>query len=125
MNDHHLPGLTFLERLAVAMLVRSPRTSLVMVKEHDALEVFVAARTTVVERDTQRSELLMQVTRCVAEPEPPFRHHVEAREFLRQDERVALRQDDDPRGERDRRRVCGDVGERHRRVQHRHAGRRR
>ena len=43
MNDHHLPGLTFLERLAVAMLVRSPRTSLVMVKEHDALEVFVAA----------------------------------------------------------------------------------
>lgn len=43
MNDEHLPGLTFLERLAVAMLVRSRRTSLVIVKEHGALEVFVAA----------------------------------------------------------------------------------
>lgn len=43
MNDHHLPGLSFWERLAVAMLVRSRRTSLVMIKEYGAAEVFVAA----------------------------------------------------------------------------------
>lgn len=43
MNDDHLPGLRFWERIAVAMLVRSPRTSLVMVKEYGASEVFVAA----------------------------------------------------------------------------------
>ena len=43
MNDEHLPGLSFWERIAVAMLVRSRRISLVIVKEHGALEVFVAA----------------------------------------------------------------------------------
>lgn len=43
MNDTHLSGLSIWERLAVALLVRSPRISLVVVKEYDTTEVFVAA----------------------------------------------------------------------------------
>ena len=43
MKKSSLPGLTFWERLAVAMLVRSPRTSLVVVKERDTSTVFVSA----------------------------------------------------------------------------------
>lgn len=43
MNDSHLAGLSFWERLAVAILVRSRRTSLVVVKEYGTREVFVAA----------------------------------------------------------------------------------
>lgn len=43
MNDSHLPGLSSWERIAVALLVRSRRTSLVVVKEHDTAEMFVAA----------------------------------------------------------------------------------
>ena len=43
MKKSSLPGLTFWERLAVALLVRSPRTSLVVVKEHDTSIVFVSA----------------------------------------------------------------------------------
>jgi hypothetical protein len=39
----HLPGLNLLERLALRILVRSPRTSLVVVKEHLWPTVFVAA----------------------------------------------------------------------------------
>lgn len=39
----HLPGLNLLERLALWVLVRSPRTSLVVVKEHLWPTVFVAA----------------------------------------------------------------------------------
>jgi hypothetical protein len=38
-----LAGLNFWERLAVALLVRSPRTSLLVVKERDTSIVFVAA----------------------------------------------------------------------------------
>ena len=43
MKKSSLPGLTFWERLAVALLVRSPRTSLVVVKERDTSIVFVSA----------------------------------------------------------------------------------
>lgn len=43
MKKSSLPGLTFWERLAVALLVRSPRTSLVVVKERGTSIVFVAA----------------------------------------------------------------------------------
>ena len=43
MKKSSLPGLTFWERLAVALLVRSPRTSLVVVKERDTSTVFVSA----------------------------------------------------------------------------------
>ena len=43
MKASHLATLTFWERLAVALLVRSPRTSLVVVKEHDTSIVFVSA----------------------------------------------------------------------------------
>ena len=43
MNGSSLPGLNFWERLAVALLVRSPRTSLVVVKERDTSTVFVSA----------------------------------------------------------------------------------
>jgi hypothetical protein len=39
----HLPGLNLIERLALWILVRSPRTSLVVVKEHLWPTVFVAA----------------------------------------------------------------------------------
>ena len=39
----HLPGLNLLERLALRILVKSPRTSLVIVKEFDWPGVFVAA----------------------------------------------------------------------------------
>ena len=39
----HLPGLNLIERLALRVLVRSPRTSLVVVKEHLWPTVFVAA----------------------------------------------------------------------------------
>lgn len=39
----HLPGLNLLERLALRILVRSPRTSLVVVKEHLWPTVFVAS----------------------------------------------------------------------------------
>lgn len=39
----HLPGLTLLERLALWVLVRSPRTSLVVVKERLWPLVFAAA----------------------------------------------------------------------------------
>ncbi len=39
----HLPGLNLIERLALWILVRSPRTSLVVVKEHLWPAVFVAA----------------------------------------------------------------------------------
>jgi len=38
-----LPGLNLLERAALWVLVRSPRTSLVVVKEHLNPDVFVAA----------------------------------------------------------------------------------
>lgn len=38
-----LPGLNLIERLAVWVLVRSPRISLVVVKEHLWPSVFVAA----------------------------------------------------------------------------------
>ena len=43
MKASHLATLTFWERLAVALLVRSPRTSLVVVKERDTSIVFVSA----------------------------------------------------------------------------------
>ena len=43
MKASHLATLTFWERLAVAVLVRSPRTSLVVVKERDTSIVFVSA----------------------------------------------------------------------------------
>ena len=43
MNGSSLSGLNFWERLAVALLVRSPRTSLVVVKERDTSTVFVSA----------------------------------------------------------------------------------
>ena len=43
MNGSSLPGLNFWERLAVALLVRSPRTSLLVVKERDTSIVFVSA----------------------------------------------------------------------------------
>jgi hypothetical protein len=43
MKASHLATLTFWERLAVALLVRSPRTSLLVVKERDTSIVFVAA----------------------------------------------------------------------------------
>lgn len=39
----HLPGLNLIERLALWVLVRSPRTSLVVVKERLWPSVFVAA----------------------------------------------------------------------------------
>lgn len=39
----HLPGLNLLERAALWILVRSPRTSLVVVKEQHWPTVFVAA----------------------------------------------------------------------------------
>jgi len=41
----HLPGLNLLERLALRILVKSPRTSLVIVKELGWPAVFVAANT--------------------------------------------------------------------------------
>ena len=43
MKASHLATLPFWERLAVALLVRSPRTSLLVVKERDTSIVFVAA----------------------------------------------------------------------------------
>jgi len=43
MKASHLATLTFWERLAVALLVRSPRTSLLVVKERDTSIVFVSA----------------------------------------------------------------------------------
>ena len=43
MKTLRLATLTFWERLAVALLVRSPRTSLVVVKERDTSTVFVSA----------------------------------------------------------------------------------
>jgi hypothetical protein len=43
MNGSHLASLSFWERLAVALLVRSPRTSLLVVKERDTSIVFVSA----------------------------------------------------------------------------------
>jgi hypothetical protein len=43
MKTSHLATLTFWERLAVALLVRSPRTSLLVVKERDTSIVFVSA----------------------------------------------------------------------------------
>ena len=43
MKASHLATLTFWEQLAVALLVRSPRTSLVVVKERDTSIVFVSA----------------------------------------------------------------------------------
>ena len=43
MNGSSLPGLNFWERLAVALLVRSPRTSLLVVKERGTSIVFVSA----------------------------------------------------------------------------------
>ena len=42
MNGSSLSGLNFWERLAVALLVRSPRTSLLVVKERDTSIVFVS-----------------------------------------------------------------------------------
>lgn len=43
MSGSHLASLSFWERLAVALLVRSPRTSLLVVKERDTSIVFVSA----------------------------------------------------------------------------------
>jgi len=39
----YLPGLTWIERLALRILVRSPRTSLVVIKQLNWPAVFVAA----------------------------------------------------------------------------------
>ena len=52
----YLPGLNLLERLALRLLVKSPRTSLVVVKELGWPSVFVAANTD---------------DPMLAEPEPP------------------------------------------------------
>ena len=52
----HLPGLNLLERLALRILVKSPRTSLVIVKELGWPGIFVAANTD---------------DPMLAEPEPP------------------------------------------------------
>ena len=52
----YLPGLNLLERLALRILVKSPRTSLVVVKELGWPSVFVAANSD---------------DPMLAEPEPP------------------------------------------------------
>ena len=52
----HLPGLNLIERLALRILVKSPRTSLVIVKELGWPGIYVAANTD---------------DPMLAEPEPP------------------------------------------------------
>ena len=52
----HLPGLNLIERLALRILVKSPRTSLVIVKEMGWPGIYVAANTD---------------DPMLAEPEPP------------------------------------------------------
>lgn len=57
-----LRTLSWLERWALHILVRSPRTSLVVVKEHISPDVYVAA--------DPRDPVAVYVTRGQGEPEP-------------------------------------------------------
>lgn len=56
----YLPGLSLIERVALRILVRSPRTSLVVVKERHWPAVFVAA--------DQRDPIAAHVTNGQDEP---------------------------------------------------------
>jgi hypothetical protein len=68
----YLPGLTLIERLALRILCRSPRTSLVVVKERDFPAVFVAAdpsdATAGFVTDGQAEPMSMQLERIFHQP---------------------------------------------------------
>src|SRR5207244_2878200 len=64
-------------------------------REH-RLEVLDRALPLVSERDAERVELGLQEPDPEAEDEAPAGDNVDARELLRQDQWIALRQDDDP-----------------------------
>ena len=83
------------------------------------------ARALVVERRADRVELGLQITGADAEDEPPFRHHVDARQLLREHGRVPLRQDDDAGAEPDGVGDGGDPRERDRGIEERDLRRRR
>lgn len=68
----YLPGLTLIERLALRILCRSPRTSLVVVKERAFPAVFVAAdprdATASFVTDGHAEPLSMQLERLYHQP---------------------------------------------------------
>jgi hypothetical protein len=69
----NLPGLNFLERWAVYLLVRSPRTSLVVVKERHWPQIFVAADQTdpvaaFIVKNPTAEPLSMQLERIYHQP---------------------------------------------------------
>ena len=66
----HLPGLNLIERLALRILVKSPRTSLVIVKELGWPGVFIAASTDdpMLAEPAEQEPLSMQLERIYHQP---------------------------------------------------------
>src|SRR4029453_18437856 len=78
----------------------------------DRGEVLVGGEAALLERGAEGAELRLEIANADAEDEPAIRHDVERGQLLREDERIALGQDDDPRAEADPARVRGQEGER-------------
>ena len=83
------------------------------------VEVLVGAGGALRQLHAQRGELGLQVPHAHAEVQPPLRQHVEARGLLGEDERVALREDDDAGAEREPLGRGRDEREVHQRVEDR------
>ena len=75
-------------------------------------QVFVGHRAPRLERNAERPELGLEVSDAHAENQAAAGEDVERRELLGQDQRVALRDDDDARREPNRRRARRGPGER-------------
>ena len=63
------------------------------------VEVLVGRPRPVLEVGADRTELGLEVPDTDTERDPPVAQHVEARDLLRQHDRIALREDDDARRE--------------------------
>ena len=85
---------------------------LVVPKVLHRLDEFVGDRAPVLEVGADRTELGFEVTDADAECEAATAEHVQARDLLRKNHGIPLREDDDSRGEANRRRVRSRPGER-------------
>ena len=90
----------------------------------DRREVLVGDAAALLERGAEGAELRLEIAHADAEDEAAIRHDVERGQLLREDQRIALGQDDDPRAEADPARVRGQEGERDDGVDDAIAGRR-
>jgi hypothetical protein len=88
----------------------------------DHLDVLVGPLTAFFEGRPERVELGLQIAGAEAEYQPSTGEDVHARQFLGEDERVALWKDDDPRAQPDRARVGPHMGKSDCRVEKRRTG---